>query len=106
MAEVQSVSQKGRELVDLSETAQLDNLEERINHVNELWEDLSSLAEKRQTTLQHQKKQVSDFEKSVDDLNVWMEGVDKALAELDKNEIDNNYNEAKRQFDVSFLPGL
>ena len=58
MAEVQSVSQKGRELVDLSETAQLDNLEERINHVNELWEDLSSLAEKRQTTLQHQKKQV------------------------------------------------
>jgi TolA-binding protein len=58
MAEVQSVSQKGRELVDLSETAQLDNLEDRINHVNELWEDLSSLAEKRQTTLQHQKKQV------------------------------------------------
>ena len=64
------------------------------------------MAEKRQTTLQHQKKQVSDFEKSVDDLNVWMEGIDKALAELDKNEIDNNYNEAKRQFDVSFLPGL
>ncbi|XP_028414557.1 dystrophin-like isoform X10 [Dendronephthya gigantea] len=99
MAEVQSVSQKGRELVDLSETAQLDNLEDRINHVNELWEDLSSLAEKRQTTLQHQKKQVSDFEKTVDDLNVWVESIDKALAELDKNEIQNNYTEARREFD-------
>jgi hypothetical protein len=45
--------------------------------------------------------QVSDYEKIVDDLNVWVEGSDKALAELDKNEIENNYSEAKRQFDVS-----
>ena len=37
----------------------------------------------------------------MDDLNVWVEGIDKALAELDKNEIENNYNEAKREFDVS-----
>ncbi len=34
-------------------------------------------------------------------MNVWVEGIDKTLAELDKNEIENNYNEAKREFDVS-----
>ena len=48
--------------------------------------------------------QVSDYEKIVDDLNVWVEGSDKALAELDKNEIENNYSEAKRQFDVNKIP--
>ena len=41
----------------------------------------------------------------MDDLNVWVEGIDKALAEIDKNEIENNYNEAKREFDVSKYAG-
>ncbi|KAK2570584.1 Dystrophin [Acropora cervicornis] len=77
MSDVQQLTQVGRELVDLSETGQLENLEDRLTRINIAWEDLSSAAEQRMLTLPKYKAKLADFEKSVDQMNHWLEDMEK-----------------------------
>lgn len=97
MSDVQNLTQVGRELVDLSETGQLVNLEDRLTRINNAWEDLSSAAEQRMLTLPKYKAKLADFEKSVDQMNQWLEDMEKETnkvqpkldeADVAKNKID------------------
>lgn len=97
MSDVQQLTQVGRELVDLSETGQLDNLEDRLTRINNAWEDLSSAAEQRMLTLPKYKAKLADFEKSVDQMNQWLEDMERETnkvhpkeeeTDLVKNKID------------------
>lgn len=73
LSEIQQLTEAGRELVDLSETGQLESLEDRLTQLNNSWEDLSSLLEHRLSLLPKYKTQVKDFERLVDQLNAWLD---------------------------------
>lgn len=82
MSDVQQLTQVGRELVDLSETGQLENLEDRLTRINNAWEDLSSSAEQRLLTLPKYKAKLADFEKSVDQMNQWLEDMEQETTKV------------------------
>lgn len=79
------MTEVGRELVDLSETGQLEALEDRLTRLNNTWEDLSSLLEHRLSLLPKYKTQIKDFERLVDQLNAWL---DKMNAEANAVHMD------------------
>lgn len=100
MSDVQQLTQVGRELVDLSETGQLENLEDRLTRINNAWEDLSSAAEQRMLTLPKYKAKLADFEKSVDQMNQWLEDMEKETNKVRPK--DEEADVAKNKIDVSF----
>lgn len=99
MSDVQQLTQVGRELVDLSETGQLENLEDRLTRINNAWEDLSSAAEQRMLTLPKYKAKLADFEKSVDQMNQWLEDMEKETNKVHPKEEEVDL--AKNKIDVS-----
>ena len=99
MSDVQHLTQVGRELVDLSETGQLENLEDRLTRINNAWEDLSSAAEQRMLTLPKYKAKLADFEKSVDQMNQWLEDMEKETNKVHPKEEEVDL--AKNKIDVS-----
>lgn len=100
MSDVQQLTEVGRELVDLSETGQLENLEDRLTRINNAWEDLSSAAEQRMLTLPKYKAKLADFEKSVDQMNQWLEDMEKETNKVHPK--DEEADVAKNKIDVSF----
>ena len=101
MSDVQQLTQVGRELVDLSETGQLENLEDRLTRINNAWEDLSSSAEQRLLTLPKYKAKLADFEKSVDQMNQWLEDMEKETTKVRPKDEETVVAESK--IEVSFL---
>lgn len=101
MSDVQQLTQVGRELVDLSETGQLDNLEDRLTRINNAWEDLSSAAEQRMLTLPKYKAKLADFEKSVDQMNQWLEDMERETNKVHPKEEETDL--VKNKIDVSFI---
>ena len=101
MSEVQQLTQVGRELVDLSETGQLGALEDRLTVINNDWEELSSLAEQRLTVLPKYKQKVSEFEKAVDQMNCWLEEIERETSEIKIHE--DQLEQAEKRIDVSPL---
>ena len=99
MSDVQQLTQVGRELVDLSETGQLENLEDRLTRINNAWEDLSSAAEQRMLTLPKYKAKLADFEKSVDQMNQWLEDMERETNKVHPKEEEADL--AKNKIDVS-----
>ena len=104
MSDVQQLTQVGRELVDLSETGQLENLEDRLTRINNAWEDLSSAAEQRMMTLPKYKAKLADFEKSVDQMNQWLEDMEKETNKVRPKEEEADL--AKNKIDVSVFIGI
>jgi len=104
MSDVQQLTQVGRELVDLSETGQLENLEDRLTRINNAWEDLSSAAEQRMLTLPKYKAKLADFEKSVDQMNQWLEDMEKETNKVHPKEEEVDL--AKNKIDVSVFIGI
>lgn len=100
LSEVQRLTEVGRELVDLSETGQLEALEDRLTHLNNTWEDLSSLLEHRLSLLPKYKTQIKDFESLVDQLNAWL---DKMNAEANAVRTDDP-EAAEQQIQVRLSP--
>ncbi|XP_048577310.1 dystrophin isoform X2 [Nematostella vectensis] len=88
LSEVQRLTELGRELVDLSETGQLESLEDRLTRINNTWEELSSLLEHRLTLLPKYKTQLKDFEKLVDQLNSWLDKMNKEADAVDMSRPD------------------
>ena len=98
MSDVQQLTEVGRELVDLSETGQLPKLEDRLTKINNAWEDLSSAAEQRLLTLPKYKAKLADFEKSVDQMNQWLEDMEKETSKVHVKE--EEVDSAKSKIDV------
>ena len=89
MSDVQQITQVGRELVDLSETGHLPKLEDRLARINKAWEELSSIAEQRLMTLPKYKAKLTEFEKSVDQMNSWLEEMEKETSAVSVGELDS-----------------
>ena len=101
MSEVQQLTQVGRELVDMSETGQLEALEDRLTVINNDWEELSSMAEQRLTVLPKYKQKVNDFEKAVDQMNCWLEEIERETSGMRIN--DDQLEETEKKISVSYL---
>lgn len=89
MSDVQQLTQVGRELVDLSETGQLEALEDRLTRISNAWEDLSSMAEQRLMTLPKYKAKLAEFEKSVDQMNNWLEDMERETSAVHIVELES-----------------
>lgn len=54
-------------------------LETRINSIYSVWLELTKEARERLETLQQWLRLIDDYERNVDDLNVWLDEIEKSL---------------------------
>ena len=76
---IEKLKRNAGSLVTKSESAPFKALESRINDIYAVWLELTKEARERLEALQQWLRLIDDYESSVDDLNAWLDNIEKSV---------------------------
>ena len=68
-----------KELLTKSEAAPFKAFESKVDNIYSVWLELTKESRERLETLQKWLKVIDDYERNVDDLNVWIDSMEKSV---------------------------
>lgn len=76
---VEKLKKNASNLISKSQSEPFKAMESRINDIYSVWLELTKEARERLETLQQWLRLIDDYERNVDDLNAWIDDVEKSL---------------------------
>ena len=76
---VENLKKNASSLVSKSESEPFKAMESRINDVYTVWLELTKETRERLETLQQWLRLIDDYERNVDDLNAWVDRIEKSV---------------------------